>query len=99
MSILSEKESIKFKNFMDLVKRNVPEDENLESLHNIYAKLIKKKNEMNNELNTSHMTPNEKITFETYFAELHKMIKCFYYHHKPLSKIRENFHLYSKNQS
>ena len=74
MSILSEKESIKFKNFMDLVKRNVPTSENIDSLNNIYQKLINKKNEMNNELNTSRMTPNEKITFEIYFTELHRMI-------------------------
>ena len=75
--MLSEKESKKFKGFMDLVKRNVPDMSRIIDIMPLHQKLIDKKNEMNNELNNSSMTQSQKTTYENY-AEKEPFISNFY---------------------
>ena len=72
--MLSEKESKKFKGFMDLVKRNLPEMSRIVDIMPLYQKLIDKKNEMNNELNNSSMSQSQKTTYENYIDVLNNMI-------------------------
>jgi hypothetical protein len=72
--MLSEKESKKFKGFMDLVKRNVPDMSRIIDIMPLHQKLIDKKNEMNNELNNSSMTQSQKTTYENYIGVLNDMI-------------------------
>ena len=72
--MLSEKESKKFKGFMDLVKRNLPEMSRIVDIMPVHQKLIDKKNEMNNDLNNSSMTQSQKTTYENYIGVLNDMI-------------------------